>query len=203
MLEPKVLKQAKRLFKEWDLNYLWHSSTPEFTEHCRKKAKDSLALALYLLSKLEETTELEGLDTVTIWIVTQSYYSMFFEVEYLLGLDGRKLPPGTKDTHKITYLAFLYYYVIKGSELEQKEKQEITSSRMSKALMMFKELQDETLELQRVQKSVQDLKKQREERHAFTYQMNRTAEISEARNCSKKAIEFRQLIEEYTLTRKK
>lgn len=202
MLEPKDIEQAKRIFNEWDLNRLWHSSTPEFIEHSRKKAKDSLTLAVYLLDKLEQTTELEGLNTATIWIVAQSYYSMFFEVEYLLGLDGRKLPRGTEDTHKVIYLAFLYYYIIKGSELEQKKMLEITSSRMSKALTLFKELQDETLELQRVQKSVRDLKKQREDRHAFTYQMNRTAEISEARKSIEKATEFRQLIEEYILTKR-
>ena len=202
MLELKDIEPAKKIFKEWELNRVWHRSTPEFIEHSRKKAKDSLALAIYLLDKLEQTAELESIDTATIWIVAQSYYSMFFEVEYLLGLDGKKLPQGTEDTHKVIYLAFLYYYVIKGSELEQNKISEMTSSRMSKALTLFKELQDETLELQRVQKSVRDLKKQREERHAFTYRMNRTAEISEARNCIEKATEFRLLIEEYILTRR-
>ncbi len=202
MLELKDIEQAKKLFKEWDLHRIWHSSTPEFIEHSRKKAKDSLSLAMYLLDKLEQTTELEGLDTVTVWIVAQSYYSIFFEVEYLLALDGRKLPRGTEDTHKAIYLAFLYYYVIKGSELEQKKMVEMTRSRMSKAITLFKELQEETLELQRVQKSVRDLKKQREERHAFTYHMNRTAEISEARKSIEKATEFRQLVEEYILTKR-
>lgn len=137
-----------------------------------------------------------------MWIIAQSYYSMFFEVEYLLGLDGRKLPDGTKDSHKTVYLAFLYYYVIKGSELEQKKPQEITTSRMSKALVLFKELQDETLELQRIQKSVRDLKKQKEQRHAFTYQMSRAAEISEAKRSVTKATEFRQLVEEYILSKR-
>lgn len=202
MLELKDIEQAKKIFKEWDLNRTWHASTPDFIEHSRKKAQDSLALAIYLLKKLEQTTELKGIDTATIWIVAQSYYSIFFEAEYLLGLDGRKLPLGTEDTHKTIYLAFLYYYIIKGSELEQKKIPEITSSRMSKALTLFKELQDETLELQRVQKSVRDLKKQREERHAFTYRMNLAAEISEARNSIEKATEFRLLVEEYILARR-
>ena len=78
-----------------------------FVEHCAKKAKESLKLAEYLLQKLEQTKELEDNDTTNMWIIAQSYYSMFFEVEYLLGLDGRKLPEGTKDTHKTIYLAFL------------------------------------------------------------------------------------------------
>ena len=126
---------------------------------------------------------------------------MFFEVEYLLALDGRKLPEGTKDTHKTIYLAFIYYYIIKGSELEHKKPSEITTSRMSKALAMFKELQDEVLELQRIQKSALDLKTQRKRRHAFTYRMSRAAETSEAKNSVTKATEFRELIEEYTLAK--
>ncbi len=200
MLERKDIEQAKNLFEEWDLNRVWHSSTPEFIEHCRKKAKDSLNLANYLLDKFEQTRELEDNDSVTIWVITLNYYSMFFEVEYLLGLEGRKLPEGSKDTHKTIYLAFLYYYVVKGSELEQKNYIGITSSRMSKALTLFKALQDETLELQRVQKSVKDLKSQREERQALTYKMSRTAEICEAKKSFEKAAEFRQLIEEYILS---
>lgn len=201
MLEQKDIEEAKKLFKEWDNNIRWDSPAPAFLEHTKKKAKDSLALALYLLEKLEQTKELEDNDTATIWIIAASYYSMFFEVEYLLALDGKKLPDGTKDTHKTIYLAFIYYYVIKGSELEQKKPGEITTSRMSKALAMFKELQDETLELQRIKRSVDDLKLQREQRHAFTYRMNRTAEVSEAKKSAIKATEFRNLIEEYILSR--
>jgi len=202
MPEQKDIEQAKTLFKQWDLNHSWHATTPEFIEHSRRKAKDSLELAIYLLEKLEKTIELERNDSVTIWIVALGYYSMFFEVEYLFSLDGKKLPKGTPDTHRTMYLAFLYYYLIKGSELEQGKK-EMTTSRMSKALVLFKELQDETLELQRVQKSVEDLKKQRLQRNAFTYHTTKTAELLEAKNSISKAIEFRQLVEEYILSKKR
>ncbi len=202
MLEQKDIEQAKTRFKEWDLKHLWHSPTPEFTEHSKRKAKDSLELAIYLLEKLEQTLELQGNNSVTLWIVALGYYSMFFEVEYLFSLDGRKLPQGSQDTHKTIYLAFLYYYLIKGSELEQ-GKREMTTSRMSKALTLFKELQDETLELQRVQKSVEDLKVQREQRNAFTYHTTHSAELLEAKKGISKATEFRQLIEEYILSKRK
>ena len=202
MLEKKDIEQAKKLFKEWDNNHIWKKPTSEFIEHCRKKARDSLNLAIYLLDKLEKTKELEDNETATIWVVTASYYSMFFEVEYLLGLDGKKLPEGSQDTHKTIYLAFLYYYVIKGSELEQKKIKKITTSRMSKALAIFKDLQSETLELQRIQKSVKDLKTQREQRNVFTYRMSKSAEIFEAKKGVAKATEFRQLIEEYILSKK-
>lgn len=201
MLEKKDIEQAKKLFKEWDNNNVWKIPSPEFVEHCRKKAKDSLNLAVYLLDKLEETKELEDNEAATIWVVATSYYSMFFEVEYLLGLDGKKLPEDSQDTHKTIYLAFLYYYVIKGSELEQKKANEIITSRMSKALSIFKDLQSETMELQRVQKSVKDLKVQREQRNVFTYRMSKSAEIFEAKNGVTKAKEFRQLVEEYILSR--
>jgi len=201
MLEQKDIEEAKKLFKMWDLDNIWHKPSLAFREHTRKKAKDSLALALYLLEKREKTNELEENDTVTLWIVTQSYYSMFFEAEYLLAIDGKKLPDDTNETHKKVYLAFLYYYIIKGSELEQKRPGNMTTSRMSKALVLFKEIQDETLELQRVQKSITDLKNEREQRNAFTYLMSRTAELSEARNSTTKATEFRTLIEEYIIAR--
>ncbi len=203
MLEQKDIEQAKALFKEWDLKRLWHSPTSEFTEHSKRKAKDSLELAIYLLEKLEQTIELQGNNSVTLWIVALGYYSMFFEVEYLFSLDSRKLPQGSQDTHKTMYLAFLYYYLIKGSELEQGKKEMTTTSRMSKALTLFKELQDETLELQRVQKSVEDLKVQREQRNAFTYHTTYSAELLEAKKSISKATEFRQLIEEYIISKRR
>jgi len=202
MLEKRDIDQAKKLFLEWDNENSWDSPSSAFLEHTKKKAKESLDLAKYLLEKLETTKELEDNSTVTIWIIAAGYYSMFFEVEYLLGLDGKKLPRETKDSHKKMYLAFIYYYVIKGSELEQKKPVEATTSRMSKALAMFKELQDEALELHRIEKSVIDFKKQREARHEFTYRMSRAAEVSEARKSTVKATEFRELIEEYIASRK-
>ena len=201
MLEKKDIDEAKKLFQDWDNNHIWNEPSMAFLEHSKKKAKESLALAIYLLDKLTATRELEDNDVVTIWIIAQSYYSMFFEVEYLLALDGKKLPEGTKDTHKTIYLAFVYYYVIKGSELEQKTPRQLTTTRMSRALALFKELQDETVELQRIEKSVKDLKNQREQRHKFTYRMSRTAETEEAKKSIEKASEFRQLIEEYLLAR--
>ena len=201
MLEQKDIEEAKKLFIEWDNKRIWHNPTDASTEHARKKAKDSLALAAYLLEKMEQTKELENNGAATIWIVAQSYYSMFFEAEYLLALDGKKLPDSVKETHKTIYLAFLYYYAIKGSEYEQKKPIWATTSRMSKALAIFKELQDETMELQRVEKGVRDLKAQREQRHAFTYRMSRSAEIEEAKNSVEKAIAFRQLVEEYIMAR--
>ena len=199
MLEHEDIEGAKKLFTEWDNEHLWDIPSAAFLNHTKKKAQDSLNLAMYLLDKVEQTIELEDNETVTIWIIAASYYSMFFEVEYLLGLDGKKLSKGVKDSHKTIYLAFIYYYIIKGSELEQKKPQEITTSRMSKALAMFKELQDETLELHRIEKSAKDLKKQRDQRNEFTYQMNRTAKVSEAQNSTLKATEFRELVEEYIM----
>src|SRR3989338_4778103 len=207
MLEKKDIEEAKKLFQEWDNDQTWHEPSSAFLEHSKKKAKQSLALAIYLLEKLTATKELEDNDIVTMWIIAQSYYSMFFEVEYLLALDGKKLPEGTQDTHKTIYLAFVYYYVIKGSELDKKNIQQLpkqlTTTRMSRALALFKELQDEAVELQRIEKSARDLKTQREQRHNFTYRMSRTAEIEEAKKSIEKATEFRGLIEEYILARQR
>ena len=203
MLEQKDIEQAKKIFKEWDNNHRWNKPSEAFLEHTKKKAKETLELAVYLLDKLENSDELMGNDTSTIWIITQAYYSMFFLVERLIGIDSKKLPEGTKDTHKTIYLAFIYYYIIKGSESEQRKANKITTSRMSKALVLFKELQDETLELQRIHEIAKSLKTQREQRNKFTYRMNRAAELAEAKNSITKATKFRDLIEEYILTRRK
>src|SRR3989338_2938774 len=104
MLENRDIEQAKKTFKEWDLDHTWHKPTPEFIAHCKTKAEGTLRLAKYLLRKIEETEDFNENDAVTLWIIAQSYYSMFFEVEYLLGLDGKKLPEGTEDSHKTMYL---------------------------------------------------------------------------------------------------
>ena len=178
MLELKDIEESKKQFKEWDNKSRWELPTKEFIEHTEKKAQQTHRLAEYLLKKIENTDELSDNNTVTMWIITLCYYSMFFHVEYLLGLDNKKLPEGTRDTHKTVYLAFLYYYIIKGSELEQNSNKTITTSRMSRALVLFKELQDETLELQRIKNNVTNLKLQREERHKFTYRLDRFAELS-------------------------
>src|SRR3989338_7497517 len=206
MLDQKDIEEAKRTFRVWDNEQRWHLPSQAFLDHTKKKAKETLELAIYLLDKLENTKELDGNETATMWIIAKSYYSMFFNTEYLLGLDGRKLPENTEDTHKTTYLAFLYYYLVKGSELEQKkisELDDISTSRMSRALALFKEMQDETLELARVQEKIGDLKNQREKRNLFTYRMNRSAELREAKNSITKAAEFRQLVEEYIHARKR
>ncbi|MFP4523812.1 MAG: hypothetical protein ACLFO2_00655 [Candidatus Woesearchaeota archaeon] len=202
MLRPKDCEDAKGLFKDWDLKRRWATPTQAFIEHTRRKAKDSLELANYLMEKVEGTSELSQNSTATIWVVTVAYYSMFFQAEYLLGLDGRKFPRGTKDTHKTVYLAFIYYYLIKGSDQERTTSTKTTTSRMSRALALFKELQDETMELQRVERKAEDLDRQRRKRQDFTYEMNRTAKISEAKNSLMKAKEFRTLIEECLLARK-
>ena len=128
---------------------------------------------------------------------------MFFLTEYLLSIDNKKLPENTQDTHKTIYLAFLYYYFFKGSELEQNPKANPTTSRMSKALVLFKEVQDEAIELARIEKNASSLNELRNKRNMLTYKSNRSAEIKEAKNSINKAIEFRNLIEEYIISKKR
>jgi len=72
MLEPMDIEHAKNLFKEWDLHHRWHIPSSTFIHHSKKKAKESLELAEYLLHKIENTEELEDNDSTSIWIITQS-----------------------------------------------------------------------------------------------------------------------------------
>jgi len=78
MLEDKDIKQAKKLFKEWDNIHAWKKPSTEFIEHCRNKAKDSLNLAIYLLDKLENTKELEDNETVLSrnCYTSRNYYTL-------------------------------------------------------------------------------------------------------------------------------
>ena len=51
MLEKKDIDEAKKLFQDWDNNHIWNEPSMAFLELSKKKAKESLALAIYLLDK--------------------------------------------------------------------------------------------------------------------------------------------------------
>lgn len=97
----------------------------------------------------------------------------------------------------------MYYFIIKGSGLEGKKKikwEDIKESRMSKALVLFAEAQEESEELfswQRAKKALEDFSFELEKRHKFTYRMNFHASENIALTSYQRAIEFRTIITEY------
>lgn len=85
------------------------------------------------------------------------------------------MPDNIQDTHKTTELALLYYFIIKGSELENKKELEwkdIKKSRLSKALELFSEAKKENQELtqQKVKRIIEHMEAERTKRHPFKEQ---------------------------------
>ena len=212
MIRKQDIQKAKALFKEWDNNRMWDKPTTLFINHTLKKAEDSLntAKALFNIMSNKELREraLPNIDyNSSLWIINSAYYSMFFLSQVLLGKDGRKLPEGTKDTHKTILLAVLYYFIIKGSGLEGKKEIEwddIKRSRMSDALIIFQQAQEESEELlQRAKEAVNSLQAELNKRTELTYRSTKDAELSFAKTSIERAEKFWEIVNEYLQARKK
>lgn len=211
MIKKEDIRNAIKTFAEWDLQKKWKTPAPIFISHTLKKSEDALRTAQFILKIMEDFQAQEFFDTEhydgTLWIINASYYHIFFLAEYLLALDGRKLPENTEDTHKTIELALLYYFILKGSGLEGKRDlqwEEIKESRLSKALELFVEAKEENQELtqQRAKKVVEYLDAERKKRHEFTYQMTIDAELSKAKTSIERAIEFGDIVRGYVQSRK-
>src|SRR3989338_3576279 len=212
MIRKQDIQKAIALFKEWDNNRRWDKASALFINHTLKKAEDSLntAKALFNLMTDEELQEraLPNIDyNSSLWIINAAYYSMFFFSQVLLGKDGRKLPEGTKDTHKTILLAVLYYFIIKGSGLEGKKEvmpEDIKRSRMSDALIIFQHAQEESeelLQVKRAKEAVDSLKAELDKRTELTYRSTKSAELSFAKVSIGRAERFREIMDEYLQAR--
>lgn len=206
MIKKQDIQRAVEIFKKWDLEGRWEKPTDIFIRHTETKAIDSLNTAI-ALQKLMENKNLQQkvlpVDfNASLWTINASYYSMFFLAQVLLAKDGRKLPEGTKDTHKTTLLAILYYYLIKGSNLERKniDWKDIKNSRMSRAFLRLQESQSEAEELFQIERAkdvVDSLKLELDKRAQFTYQTSKTIELKHAKTSINRAREFRTNVLEY------
>lgn len=206
MISDKDIEQAVTMFTKWDLERKWKKPEDIFINHLQEKVNDCLDTAKLLIelrNHKDILVKLLGKEQFnpTLWIINPSYYSIFFNAQLLLAYDGRKLPDNTQNTHKTVFLALLYYFVIKGSGLEGKKNikwEEIQSSHLSTALMMFQEAREEAEELlQKAKNTVEDFHAELEKRRTFTYQMNIHAKENIARTSYQRAISFRTLITEY------
>jgi len=208
MIRNQDIQKAISLFKEWDNKGKWEKPGTLFINHTYKKAEDSLntAKALYNLMSNGELRKkaLPGTEyNSSLWIINSAYYSMFFLAQVLLGKEGRKLPEGTKDTHQTTLLAVLYYFIIKGSGFEGKkiiEWDEIKSSRMSDALIIFQQAQEEAeelLQVKRAKDAIDSLKKELNKRTELTYRSTTNAEMSFAKTSIERAESFWEIVKEY------
>lgn len=212
MINDKDIERAITLFKRWDLERRWKEPERIFINHLQEKVDDCLDVAKVLIELMKQKEILARLINKehfnpTLWIINSSYYSIFFNAQLLLAYDGRKLPENTENTHKTVFLALLYYFIIKGSGIEGKKIikwEDLHCSRLSTALMMFQEAQEEAEELlQKAKSTVDDFNAELEKRRRFTYQMNVHAKESMALTSYNRAISFRTIITEYLATIKK
>lgn len=211
MINAKDIERAINLFKKWDNDRTWKNPDEVFINHLQEKADDCLDVAkalTELMKNKELITKLLDKDhfNPTLWIINSSYYSIFFNAQLLLAHDGKKLPENTKDTHQTIFLAMLHYFIIKGSGQEGKKNlkwEDFQKSRLSNALIMFAEAQEESEELfQRAKSTVEDFDAELEKRRKFTYKMNFHAKESIALTSYQRAISFRTTITEYLSAKK-
>lgn len=213
MIKRQDIQRAIALFREWDNKGIWDKPNSLFINHTAKKAEDSLNTAKALLNLMtNKDLKEKALPHIeynsSLWILNSAYYSMFFLTQALLAHDGKKLPENAQDTHKTTVLAILYYFIIKGSGLEGKNNidwQDIKSSRMSDALMIFSQAQEEAealFQVKRAKEAVDSLKLELEKRTELTYRSTIDAELSFAKTSIERAEKFREIIKEYLETKR-
>lgn len=211
MIKKEDIRRAIKTFKEWDNNKLWNTPSEVFKHHTLEKSENALKTAEYILRIMEDSKARDFFDAEdydgTLWIINSAYYRIFFLAQYLLALDGKKFPENTEDTHKMVGLALMYYFIIKGSNLENKPDlkwEDISQSRLSKALELMEDAKEETQELtqQRAKSVVEYIEAERTKRHEFTYRMTVNAELEKAKTSIKRAIEFGDIIKKYIKIKK-
>ncbi len=211
MIKKEDIRRAIKTFKEWDNKNLWDKPKDVFIQHTMQKSENSLQTAKYILKIMEDPKTKALFDAEdydgTLWIINASYYRIFFLTQYLLALDNKKFPEDTEDTHKMAELALMYYFIVKGSDLENKKDlkwDDIKQSRLSKALELMNDAKEESQELtqQRAKSVVEYMDAERLKRHSFTYQMTINAELEKAKTSIKRAIEFGDIIKEYVRIKK-
>lgn len=206
MIKKEDIEKSIKIFKEWDNERLWKIPTEIFKHHTLRKSENALKTAKFILrimedSKVKEFFETEDYDG-TLWIINASYYRIFFLAQYLLALDKKRMPENTEDTHKTIELALMYYFIIKGSNLESKKSlkwEDVRQSRLSKALELLAEAKEESQELtqRKAKRIVEHMEAERTKRHEFTYGMTIDAELRKAKTSIERAIEFGDIVKEY------
>lgn len=211
MIKKEDIRRALSTFKAWDLERKWKTPSDVFMQHTWRKSENALRTAQYILKIMEDQRIKELLAAEeydgTLWVINASYYRIFFLAQYLLALDGKKLPENVEDTHKTVELALLYYFIIKGSGLEGKNDlrwEDITSSKLSRALELLAVAQEEAAELtqQRAKMVIEYLEAERTKRNEFTYALTADAQLSKARTSLARAVEFGDIVKEYIQARK-
>ena len=169
------------LFKKGEYSHL--------TEFYIKTAKKTLqtADALLQISGNNELKKklglLDGFETY-LWVVTTSYYSMFYMLNALFSKQGIKL--GDKIAHKVASDVFYFYFV--------------KNNKIAKELFeIYEEAKGSAMDLihysEQAEKLFQDLEYERDKRHRFQYDMTESIKKGYAEASLKRAKDFFNEIE--------
>ena len=114
-----------------------------------------------------------------LWVITTSYYSMFYILNALFSKQGIKL--GEKIVHKVASDVF-YFYFIKNNKIA-KELFEIYEEAKGQAMDLISYSEQ-------AEKLFQDLEYERVKRHRFQYNMTESIKISYAQTSLRRAKDF-------------
>lgn len=166
------------LFKKGDYEYLVN-----FYLNTAKKTLSTAEVLMQLSENKELKQKFNLLDDFEtfLWVITTSYYSMFYAVNSLLAKNGIKV--GEKIAHKVTSDVFYHYYIRNG--------------RIAKRLFkIYEEAKEQAIDLtsadysKQAEELSQNLEFERNKRHRFQYNMTKTVKKSYAQTSLKRAIDF-------------
>ena len=182
IIESNVNNYIKEgLFKKGDYAHL--------TEFYLRTAKKTLQTADALMQISEDNelkkklSLLDDFETY-LWVITASYYSMFYIVNAFFSKNSIKI--GEKIVHKVTSDVFYLYFV--------------KNNKIAKELFeIYEEIKGEAMDLisysEQAEKLFQDLEYEREKRHKFQYNTTKNIKRGYAQTSLKRAKEFVNEIE--------
>ncbi len=119
-----------------------------------------------------------------LWVITTSYYSMFYIINALFSKHGIKI--GDKIAHKVAS-DVLYFYFIKNNKIAKE------------LFEVYEEAKGQAMDLisysEQAEKLFQDLEYERDKRHKFQYNMTESIKRSYAQTSLKRAKDFINEIE--------
>jgi uncharacterized protein (UPF0332 family) len=170
------LYQREGLFNKGEYSYLI-----DFYIKTAKKTFQTADALMQISEKNEYKKKLGLLDDFEtyLWVITTSYYSMFYIVNALFSKHGIKI--GDKISHKVT-LDLFYSNFIKNDKIAKE------------LFDIYEEARGEALDLisysEQAEKLFQDLECERDKRHKFQYNMTESIKRSYAQTSINRAKNF-------------
>lgn len=163
-----------------------YSNLIDFYVKTSKKTLQTADALMQISENNELKKRLELLDDFEtyLWVITTSYYSMFYIVNALFSKHGIRL--GDKIVHKVASDVF-YFYFIKNKKIA-KELFEIYEESKNQAMDLIRYSEQ-------AEKLFQDLEYERDKRHKFQYGMTESIKRSYAQTSLKRAKDFVNEIE--------